>query len=99
MTESKFNIELINKLYDVSWQLMDYLRDKRHSVQRTGSIRPKKHAPQEVLQAVVDLNILTSQILSIYNRPSGTGYDTLPTEVVEVTRETISHREQQPPIQ
>jgi hypothetical protein len=47
---------------------MDYTRDKRYPIGE-GQIKPKKGVPKEVLQALVNLNSLTSHILATYNKP------------------------------
>lgn len=63
------NIDFIQSLFDISWILMDYVRDKRYPIDESSPIKPKKDVPQEVLQAIVNLNAITSNVLIQYNKP------------------------------
>ena len=67
---SKFNIEFIESLFNISWLLMDYTRDRRYRFEPGKAIKPRKDVPGEILQAIVDLNAMTSHILACYNKPA-----------------------------
>lgn len=66
---TSLNIDFIQALFDISWILMDYTRDKRYSFEDGKAVKPRKDVPPEVLQAIVNLNAMTSQILATYNKP------------------------------
>jgi hypothetical protein len=76
------SIEFIQSLFDISWILMDYTRDKRYPIGE-GQIKPKKGVPKEVLQALVNLNSLTSHILATYNKPPEDHDGEIPTDLVD----------------
>jgi hypothetical protein len=66
---TSLNIEFIEAMYDISWVLMDYVRDKRHVLDHDNPIKPRKGVPPEVLQSIVNLNVMMQQILVTYNKP------------------------------
>lgn len=63
------NIDFVQALFDISWILMDYVRDKRYTFESDKPVKPKNDIPSEVLQAIVNLNALTSHTLALYNKP------------------------------
>lgn len=76
------NIEFIQSLFDISWILLDFTRDKRYPIGE-GPIKPRKGIPKEVLQAIVNLNTLTSHILTVYNKPPEEHEGDVPTDTID----------------
>lgn len=64
------NIKFIESLYDLSWVLLDYVRDKRYEFKVGEPVQAKADVPEEVLQAIVNLNALMADTLRTFNKPS-----------------------------
>jgi hypothetical protein len=75
------NIEFIQALFDISWLLMDFVRDKRYTFDG-GPVKPRKGVPPEVLQAIVNLNFITSDTLAKFNRPDEDFQGEIPEEII-----------------
>ena len=80
--QSLNNIDFIQSLFDISWVLMDFARDKRYPIGE-GPVKPRKGIPQEVLQAIVNLNAMTSQVLALYNKPPEEYDHEIPTDTID----------------
>lgn len=78
-------IEFIQELFDISWELLDFVRDKRVPVGdgHNKAYKPKKGIARETLQAIVNLNAITSNVLTGYNKPDDDFEGEIPTTVID----------------
>ena len=74
-------IEFIQELFDISWELLDFVRDKRVPA-GDGPYKAKKGIAKETLQAIVNLNAITSNVLAGYNRPDEEFEGDIPEEII-----------------
>jgi hypothetical protein len=79
MSKEIMNIDFLQQLYDITWILADFCRDKRQGL-TSDQFRPKAGIDPAVLTALTDANKLLSQALTILNNPDEENKD-LPREV------------------
>lgn len=77
------NIKFVQALFDISWVLMDFVRDRRYSFSPDKPVKPRKDIPDEVLQAIVNLNSLTSHVLVGYNKPEENFEGEIPETIID----------------
>jgi hypothetical protein len=82
MSKEIMNIDFLQQLYDITWILADFCRDKRQGL-TSDQFRPKAGIDPAVLTALTDANKLLSQALTILNKPDEDYEGHIPEEIIE----------------